>query len=199
MFFFHVGSPAFAFLSKKCSFLEKLHFLLSLFVALGLLKEAPRHRPERVSPSPAVAQGHRAGRPVRTANGASSHVLPDTQNKREEPPPRKDRNRLAPAVNGDSAAHGAGRKVVVPNLVDEVEDFTEVTALAAAKSCQSLLEDADDDVVDFAASLVQLLGMERTEALSLCAFSQPSTIGVSHVGAVSVECVLLFPAVCFIF
>ena len=53
----------------------------------------------------------------------------------------------------------------LPNLVDEAEDLTEVTAHATGNSCQSLLED-----VDPAASLVQLLGMERTEALSLCAF-----------------------------
>ena len=113
-------------------------------------------------------------------------------------PPRKDRNRLAHALNGNSAAHGAGRKVVVPKLVDEAEDTTEVTSLATANSSQSLPEDADDDVVAAMGSLVQMLGMERAEAMSLCAFSKPSTIGASQVGAVSVESVLLFPAVCFV-
>ena len=88
-------------------------------------------------------------------------------------------------------------QVMVPKLVDEAEGLTEVTAFATANSSQSFLEDADDDVVDPAASLVQMLGMERGEALPLCTFSQPSTSGASQVGAVSVECVLLFPAVCF--
>ena len=89
---------------------------------------------------------------------------------------------------GTQAVFGAGRNVVVPKLVDEAEHFTEVTALATANSSQSLLEDADNDVVDPAAA--SLVGMERAEALSLWTFSQPSTIGS--------ECVCYcFKAVCF--
>ena len=162
---------------------------------MELLKGAPCHRPERVSPSAAVAprpsasggardtvffflghgavaQGHRAGRPVRTANSASSpskSFQTQTGGGLCWDPPRKDRNPLAHALNGNSAANGAGRKVVVPKLVDEAEDLKEVTALATANS-QWFLEDADDNAVDPAASLVQMLGMERAEALScLCA------------------------------
>ena len=84
---------------------------------------------------------------------------------------------------------------MVPKLVDEAEDLTEVIQPSTANNRQDLVEDADDDVVDPAASLLQMLRIERAEALflwSLCAFSQPSTVGDSQVGAVRVWYVSVF-------
>ena len=174
----------------------------------------PRHRPESVSPWPAVAprpcflNRHRGRGPrpqCRTAGSygdwriESVHVLPDTETRggicllwRGI---RHAKTGTGTCTNGNSAACGAGRKVVVPKLVDGTEDLTEVSALATANSSRSLLEDADDDVADPAASLVQMHGMESAEALSQCAFSQPLTL--RRLVLLSVR-VVLFPGVCFL-
>ena len=102
------------------------------------------------------------------------------------------RSRSSVVIPSGSSAPGAGRKVVVPKLVDEAEDLTEVIPPSTTNSSQYLVEEADDFVVDSAASLVQMLRMERAEALPLCAFSQPSTFGASQVGAESIEYVTMF-------
>ena len=90
--------------------------------------------------------------------------------------------RSSVVVSSTSSATGAGRKVVVPNLVDDAEDLAEVMPLSTADTSQHLVDDVDDDFVDPAAFLVQMLRMERSEALFLCAFPQSPTIGASQVG-----------------
>ena len=78
-----------------------------------------------------------------------------------------ERSRISVVVAFKSSARGTGCKIVVPKLVDEAEDHTEVTPLATANSSQCLVEDADgDDVVDPAASLVQML---KEPSRCLCA------------------------------
>ena len=71
--------------------------------------------------------------------------------------------------------------VVVPKLVGDADVQAEALPLPTELPSQSVTDDVDDDVMDPAAALVQMLTREREEALSLCAFSRASTIGAPQV------------------